>query len=219
MNWRRFAEYRSSQHFEVRMNCAIKDGVVKFYNPGTEHSDALEFSLWEMNCSTWEMLESECLEMEEGVKGRSVGKDEGRMKVLYIQCMFRGWNLEEPLTFDEHGVLDDESLEKVLRLHPAILDKVADTMYNYTLSQEDEAVLAKQSTLLFGKSKSVSNPHPMISLYCTLSEMWQKFGLNYFDLMKMPLYEKNALRMIGKIESQMMAQEMERASAQTKGRR
>ena len=32
----------------------------------------------------------------------------------------------------------------------------------------------------------VHNAHEAVSLYCNLSSFWDKFGLNYFDLQRLP---------------------------------
>ena len=55
----------------------------------------------------------------------------------------------------------------------------------------------------------------MISLYCNLTEMWSKFGLNYFDLKRLPLYEKNALKKILSIENQIRAAEIKQMEAKS----
>jgi len=218
MNWQRFIQCRSSSHFEIRLWCGIRNGEVSFYRHDTPNADCIEISMYEMNFYAWEMMETECSGIVKSAHEQFCVKDYAKMCLMYLRLMFREWNLDCPMTFDEYGVLDDPSFERLLNLHPQILEKVTDTMYDGTLTQEDEEVIARQSALLFGKAGSVSNPHPMISLYCTLSEMWEKFGLNYFDLMKMPLREKNALRMIARMEGQMRAQQIE-ANTKSTGRR
>ena len=118
--------------------------------------------------------------------------------------------------FDEEGKLDDMSFRKMTGLHPVILRELVNQLFESTLSEDDLTEISKQSYLLFAKNQSVSNPHRMISLYCSLTEMWSKFGLNYFDLKRLPLYEKNALKKILSLENQIRAAEIKQMETKSK---
>ena len=137
------------------------------------------------------------------------------MKHFFLKYMFRSWNIDEEMLFEEEGCLDNESYAKLLGLHPVILRELVTQLFEYTLSEEDLEKIGKQGHLLFAKNQSVSNPHKMISLYCNLTEMWSKFGLNYFDLKRLPLYEKNALKKILSIENQIRAAEIKQMEAKS----
>jgi len=52
-----------------------------------------------------------------------------------------------------------------------------------SVSDDDEKLLGRQSAVLFGVDNGkVSNPHPGISMYCTLGSIWEKFGIDVSKL-------------------------------------
>lgn len=74
------------------------------------------------------------------------------------------------------------------------------------LAESEEKELEKQCATLFGKGDGITNPHPYITMYCNLTAFWEKFGINYFDLLKMP-------RDLYKILKQVMSLETSNRSA------
>lgn len=201
-------DHRSSR-FEVLVLWAwISRGSLRISRKETPGADRLEFTFWKMNSMTYDIMDSMSSidwKSEEGEKVRY--RDQHAMKMFCLRYMFRSWSLEPEMGFQEDGGLDDSSMEKLLGLHPVILRELVSEMLKEDLQEEDEMEIVRQSHLLFRKGGSVSNPHRMISLYCRLSDMWDKFGLNYFDLQKMPLAERNALLKIISVEKQIESQE------------
>jgi hypothetical protein len=55
-----------------------------------------------------------------------------------------------------------------------------------SLSKKEEKEFEKQCSQLFGKGKAVSDPNQWIVMYCNLISFWDKFGMNYHDIMKLP---------------------------------
>lgn len=52
-----------------------------------------------------------------------------------------------------------------------------------SVSDDDEKILERQSASLFGTDNGkVMNPHPGISMYCTLGSIWEKFGIDVSKL-------------------------------------
>lgn len=214
-----FKENRSEKFFIIRMWLWIKCGTLIISKEKMDGADEVYFTFWEMNSSSFDSMDDECLENFDSKDGEHfMFRNSNKMKRFYLRYMFRSWSFNESMCFQADGGLDDESFDKLMSLHPAILRELVKKIYDYTLSEEDEATIVKQSHLLFKKGGSVNCPHKMIALYCTLSDMWDKFGLNYFDLKKMPIYEKNALRKIITIEKQIESQEMKMKDLQNKAK-
>lgn len=212
-----FLKYRSEEYRDIRYWVFRKGQLLQLYTAPVPNTDEIRFSFWEMNHATWELLEEACLEPFR-ISGREsfITCNYEKMKLFYLRYLFRDWSFAEELWFDEEGKLDEESFRKVIALHPVILHQLVERLFEYVVPEEELATMQKQAHLLFAKNQSVMNPHPMISLYCNLTEMWSKFGLNYFDLKQLPLYERNALRKVLSMENQIRAAEFKAAEAKNK---
>lgn len=183
----------------------------------TPNTEKISFTFWEINNSTWDYLEENCLETVNISAHETISTyNYEKMKLFYLRYLFRSWSFDDEMRFDEEGKLTENSFKKLLNLHPVILRELTTGLFDYVLSEEDSITIAKQAHLLFAKNQSVSNPHRMISLYCNLSEMWSKFGLNYFDLKRLPLYERNALKRILSQENQIRSAEIKAMEAKSK---
>ena len=213
-----FLQHRSSSYRVFRLWAYTEDGVhIRLFHEPHENCDPLEFSFWEMTEGVWSAIESEAVRYEKDEHGvPSYQTDTPLMKTLYLRYMLRGWNLDCPVRLAPEGWLSDETFNALMRLHPAILRQLCDHIYDYTISEEEEQAIAPQCSLLFDAGKSVPNPHPMVSLYCELTAAWEKLGLNYFDLQRLPLRTKNALRKMMSLETTFRNARMERETAQMK---
>lgn len=211
-----FLQYRSNEYNELRFWVYRKGELLFLYHEEKPNTDELLFTFWKINNSTWDIIEEKCLESIKANEYEEIlSYNYQKMKHFFLKYMFRSWNIDEEMLFEEEGCLDNESYAKLLGLHPVILRELVTQLFEYTLSEEDLEKIGKQGHLLFAKNQSVSNPHKMISLYCNLTEMWSKFGLNYFDLKRLPLYEKNALKKILSIENQIRAAEIKQMEAKS----
>ena len=114
-----------------------------------------------------------------------------KLKMFFLKRMFHD------------SVFGKLSFEELLRLHPRILRSVLGQIqiFDNTNTEEEEKRLAKQSAILFGNGNPVNNPHPAIVLYCDLTAFWQKFGLNYYDIQKLPQDTFNMLRRIMQLDN------------------
>ena len=79
----------------------------------------------------------------------------------------------------------------------ALLDKYEERIQ---VSKEDEELIHRQSAILFSKnSRGVADACEAVSLYCTLGNYWEKFGLDRFSILSLPYREYLMLKiMIGK---------------------
>lgn len=222
MNTDLFIQSKSNQIEKVELWVyRTSNGVEEVWEKETPNTEKLEFFFRKMNYGTWFFLEEECWESIEVQDGERFNRlDQEKMKILYLRFFLAGWNLDEELFWEEDGGLTEESLSKVLALDPKILRVLTDQIEKEGLTSEEEAILVKQSHLLFGKkSQGVATPHRLISLYCNLVEMWSEFGLNYFDLQKMPIKERMALRKIIQVKKQVDAQEAKQKQLQSQSGR
>lgn len=123
--------------------------------------------------------------------------DMEELDIHVLRFMLIDWSLCE-LYFDDNGYLTEESLKQVLQ-HPApVIGTFINKYYStYIITSEDEKIIERQSSILFAKnSRGVDNACDAITLFCMLGNMWEKFGLNYHDLKKMPYKEYVMLRMV-----------------------
>jgi len=202
---------RHDNYVLVRLWLYSDGSGVQVFDNEAPNCEMVEFTFHEMNGHSWNELERECLEeRNDGHGSKSLVYSRGKMRMFYLRRMFRSWSFREPARFDSDGTPDKSTWRLLLSLDPKILMRLTDNVFSYTISQDDEIAFARQGLMLFGRHQSVSSPHPMISLYCTLADMWNKFGLNYFDIMRMPLYERNALRRILSIEAGHQNEEVKR---------
>ena len=91
------------------------------------------------------------------------------------------------------------------RLPGKVLSRICKAIRGDEPEEKEFNEIARQCALLFGKTGSVENAHPLLSLYVTLGDMWQKFGLNYFDLQRLPIETRNTLKRIMGLENQIRA--------------
>lgn len=194
----------------VKLWCHADGGMVSVSREPVEGADEIVFTLWELSFHAWNYIDGKCYGFVRLGRDEIPVCDYCLMRELYLRLSFRSWNLDEEMRFGDDGVLDDESHARLMRLHPKILRILSDGVFADAISEEDDVRIGRQASQLFGKGGSVQNPHPMISLYATLSEMWSKFGLNYFDLKRLPMRERNVLRRIASIENQIRMQELDK---------
>lgn len=209
-----FARYRSHEYREIRFWCYRKGEELQLFQKPTPNTDEILFTFWEINNSSWESIERECLKRFQINPRESVTNfDYEKLKLFYLRYFFRSWSFEETLYFDDDGKLDDDSWRLFASLHPVILRELAERIFDYVLTDEDSTLIQQQAHQLLSRNAKggVANPHPLISMFCNLTDFWERFGLNYFDLKRMPLYERNGLRQIISIEKQIQAAEADNA--------
>lgn len=173
-----------------------KRGRTLVYGKETPSCDEVEFLVEELDSKSQSVMDMEC---------REDGRRSPRLiREWLLRHQVKGWTFREKLTF-ENGMLDDSSFEKVMSLPGPVLSRIIGQFNKDMLSDDEKNDIARQSVLLFGSAGTVENPHPLVSLYVTLSDMWQKFGLNYFDLQRLPASVKDGLKEIMHLEGQARA--------------
>jgi len=129
--------------------------------------------------------------------------------VQYVRRFLISCGFDMPITHQENGWLTDECWSEVQKLHPRILNALSIAYESDMIIGDEERILIDtQSMMLFKKDPSpVTNPCRAISLYNSLALFHSEFGLNYFDLLKLPYHEYIRLRTVINNKNEAMARE------------
>ncbi len=156
----------------------------------------------------WKVMENECIdEIKGGIYYNFYKIKKFMIRYLLVRTNFPGVAIER----DKYGRMTDGSYESVMRIHPRILRAIFEqvSVFPKSLDQQEKSELEKQCFQLFGKGEAVQNPHPDVSLYCNLTAFWDKFGLNYFDVMRLPNELFNTLKFIMSLDNEYKSQALE----------
>jgi hypothetical protein len=134
---------------------------------------------------------------------------EERKRLVY-RFMLRNWNLNIKLEHEQSsGWLTESCWHEVMRQPGPILENLASAYQNAVyVSREEEETIIKQCGMLFAKGgRGVKHACEAVSLFCTLGNFWEKFGINRFDLARLPYKEFLMLQMV-------LSNEIEKQKAQ-----
>lgn len=117
---------------------------------------------------------------------------------LFLKFQLSSWSLNIPLEFDENNWLTDKCWKIVLGLPFPLIEafavKYQDT---FIIDNEEETIIDRQCGTLFAKNtRGVENACDAVSLFCILGNMWEKFGLNRFDIRNLSYKEFRQLRLV-----------------------
>ena len=186
-----------------------QDKPLEVFTEKKDNTEEVWLEFFEMNHVYWDMIDEECIEECFGVNERDkmVTYNDYKVKMFYIRYLLKGWSFSTVLKRKYDGSLTDESFKEVLLIHPRILRIIFSQYNNSFISEQEEGDILKQCHLLFGQGQGVSSPHKYISLYCDLVTFWDKFGLNFGDIQKLPQEVYKGLRKIVSIENQIRSAE------------
>ncbi len=189
------------------------NGLPQVYEDEMPNTTEVWFTFHRFTHFYWKLLEDECI-------------DETRAGLYYNYNKLREFMLRRMLCatsipsviveYDDRGFLTERSFESVMRVHPRILRTLMEKVdvLPKPLSKSDERELEQECSILFGKGEGVSSPHEYVTLYCNLVAFWDKFGMNYFDLLKLPQDVFSALKKVMTLESNYRSMKMEELSKQ-----
>jgi len=179
----------------IRMN-AKRYG--KFYLPDDEGDIELWAKFQVMTVDRFWVIEK--LTLREVEHDRVVESDydseEVRRQIVRYQLV--DWNVGIPLEHDEEEKLTEACWRAVLRLPAPLVGAFVDHYIDsYMIKKQEEKVIDRQCATLFAKnSRGVENPCEAIALFCVLGNMWEKFGINRFQLKDLSYREYVMLRMV-----------------------
>jgi hypothetical protein len=126
--------------------------------------------------------------------------DINEMRRMIVKRNLLSWTL--PIAIERQGGwMTPASYKKVGNIPAPLMEALLDQYEaRIRISPEDEDIISRQSSILFGQnSRGVADACEAISLYCTLGNYWEKFGLSRFAITELPYREYLMLKMmIGK---------------------
>lgn len=187
--------------------------VFMVQTPNTQH---IWFQFYTFSHLYWRIMESKCIDT---IKGNNF-YNFNSIKEFMLDYLLCGTNIPNILIQRKSdGTLTEKSSKSVNCIHPRILRALLDSIdiFPHKMTTKQEKELEKQCAILFGQGNSVSNPHEWIVIYCNLISFWEKFGLNYYDIMKLPNETYLMLKKIMGLENDHKSQAMSSSSNKNKG--
>jgi len=140
--------------------------------------------------------------------------DHQEFQRLTVLRLLRSWSLDVPLEFDdETGWLTTRCAARVLGVCGPLLRALVEKYEEHMrIDDEESKKIERQSLVLFNSNRTggVSNPCEAVSLFCLLGNFWEKFGLNRFQIGKLPYREYYMLRLMLANESDAHARDAKR---------
>jgi hypothetical protein len=174
-----------------------------------DNSDEQVFATFKkMTCTDFWNIDTKSAIYEQNYEFNDKVKETDFQEFRYqiVQNMLRKISLFE-LDLDDEGKLTKDSLRKVMKLSAPLLSSIVSQYYaTINVADDDEETITKQAATLFGKNSSgVENACEAVSLFCTLGNFWEKFGINRFDLKSLSYKEYMMLRLMLSKETQVNA--------------
>lgn len=198
------------------------DGEVpQVFSQEMPNTQEIWFEFYRFNQVYWRLLESECVQLYADGNEEANLYNYSKIKRFLLEYMLADTNVPWiVLRHEDNGKLSNRCLEQLLSLHPRILrclfSKVS--IFPEELSADEEREMEKQCALLFGKGEGIVNPHQWITTYCNLTSFWEKFGLNYYDVLSLPHELFVQLKRVMSLESTYKSQKMEQMQNGSKSR-
>ena len=186
-----------------RYSVWVYDGsdIISVYEKQKPNTVEIWFEFSEFTRAYWKKMEEECVVEVKGNHFYNYVK----MRRFFITYMLYATNLPglREIPHDENGMARKDVLNKLMRIHPRIWNTLFAKveMFPGGCTPEEEKDMEKQAKQLFCDHKGVVSPHEWIELYCNLTAFWEKFGLNYFDVMRLPNSLYVALRKIMQLDN------------------
>lgn len=193
-------DFRSKETIKYSVWVYVDSNGVQAYLEEQPNTDEIWFKFYKFNHFYWKLFENECIEDMRGTMFYNFNK----MKHFMIRRMICSTSIDGMIMrYDKDGFLTRESFENVMSIHPRILRALFDKVkvFPKSLKKSEEKELEKQCSILFGKGEGVTDPHPYITMYCNLVAFQDKFGMNYFDIMRLPQDVFSALKKIMVLEN------------------
>jgi hypothetical protein len=185
----------------VRVRVPVKQSGA-FWLPVEDSEEVIEAVFKAMSFGDNLVIEKACTYRIDNKQTRE-RRDEvdiNEMRRLIVKRNLLSWTLPIPIE-RENDWMTEECYRRVgsvsAPLMEALLDRYEERIQ---VSKEDEELIHRQSAILFSKnSRGVADACEAVSLFCTLGNYWEKFGLDRFTILNLPYREYLMLKMmIGK---------------------
>ena len=170
-----------------RYNLWVYDNgeILQVFTEQKPNTINLWFQFYSFSNLYWKIMQSSCIDR---INGNSY-YNHSNIKLFMIKYLFCGTNISDiKLQRLTNGELTEDSFESLMQIHPRIWRSLFQIvqLFPKQLSKQEEKNLEKQCAILFGQGNSVAQPHEYIVTYCNLVAFWEKFGMNYYDILKLP---------------------------------
>lgn len=192
-------------YFNVQFYLNYQDGFIQISQSQQKNFDYINIKCRKLTKQNWDTIKQQ--------------EDEFcRQKLLLVFSIVQTNFLQLKLT---KNCLQLQSLNKLLKLHPKILKFIIEKIYDqskYVITNQYRNKILMQFDKLYNSEKGIVLKHKQISNYLHLCAFYQKLGLNYFDLKKLPydLYQQLSM-MIG-IQTQIKNRELQKINKKGKSR-
>lgn len=201
-------DFRCKETAKYSVWVYVDSNGVKAYPDEQPNTDEIWFKFYKFNHFYWKLFENECIDdMRAGMFYNF-----NKMKHFMIKRMLCSTSINGmAIRYGNDGLLTRESFENVMGIHPRILRVLFDKVriFPKPLKKSEEKALEKQCSILFGRGEGVTDPHPHITMYCNLVAFQDKFGMNYFDIMRLPQDVFGALKKIMVLENNFKSAKIE----------
>lgn len=196
-------QYRSNDYKRYSIWVYDDSNIIQVFGDEKPNTCELWFEFYEYTHLFWKMMEYECIEQSGFQKDKTYVYSFYKLKRFYLKYLLRSTNYPIALERNESGELTEETYDRLMKIHSRIWRELFDKIEFFVdgANKEEEQRLAKECAILFGKGDSVSNPHKYIVFYCDLMAFWDKFGLNYFDIQRLPQEVFAVLKKMMSLES------------------
>lgn len=109
-------------------------------------------------------------------------------KRLMVKRNLLAWTLDVPIERDKNGWMTPTCYERVSLISAPLMEAFLSGFEESTeVTEDEERRIQRQCSILFSKnSRGVSDPCEAVSLFCSMENFWEKFGLNRDMLPKIP---------------------------------
>jgi hypothetical protein len=124
--------------------------------------------------------------------------DLNEYRQLLVRRNLLSWSLDIPIE-RQGGWMTAQCWEKVKKIPAPLMEAFIDQYDARTsVTKDEEEKVMKQSSILFGRnSRGVMDACEAVSLFCTLGNFWEKFGVGRgVPIQEMPFKEYIMLKMI-----------------------
>ena len=189
--------YRSHDSRRYSVWVYDNDDIIRVYQEERPNTREIWFEFNEFNRSYWKKFEEQCIMTcgNGSMFYNFMSVKRFMMTYMLVATSFPGIGRIE---HDADGRVTQEVWDRLNRIHPRIWEALflKVDIFPETCDEKEEAEIEKQAKALFCDHNGVKTPHEWIELYCNLTAFWDKFGLNYFDVMNLPNSLYIALRKI-----------------------
>lgn len=181
----------------VRVKVSFSSGICLPDEEGKREEEAV-FSTLTFG-DNWAIERAVSVDVDVGDGRTKISKtDLNEYKRLLVKRNLLSWSLPIPIERDRGGWMTRECYERVSSVPAPLMEAfVRGLERSVEVTDEEEQRIQRQCAVLFSKTgHGVSDACEAVSLFCTLGNFWEKFGLDKGSLPSLPYREYLMLKMV-----------------------